>query len=609
MTLTQRLPFIIYPLLILGLSLLPLFSGNPLHAKTDSDTAASKTSDQTTQKNEDKSADDDNAESATSEAESQIEDSMANIEIIQQTLEALRSEIENSKEKTSLNRSSVKTIKEGLELIDEKLKEAYSGLDESKTGINTNTKALNQMGKKLLTKTREIRANAADLVSQKSLIEDNSIRLYELLIQISNTSDKVERLANALDSVKKTDYTKKLKTEVYTNINKLWMLLSIILVFLSPLAFVLSSNRNQYKPLTDGIAQHQGVLMVCLTVFLGFFTIGFGLMYGTTSSGLIGTTTYLLENVATDSSITPIQTNRPFTEFVLYQAGFAMLAAMIVYMTVGRQLSSTKHMLLALFVGAVLIPVFGHWTWSSHFVTGNLGWLEGAGFIDEAGSITINTVAACFALIIIIKLSRSSPPPHRADQEVDDPVYSTSAVLILWLSWLGFTTATLPIDDEQISTLMLNVGLAGSAGGLSAFLHYAFFSNPNNRIASGLGGFVSGLVAIAACAQSVTFAEAAVIGASAGLLQNFGFSFLRKTYLKQAWQTRAAHLIAIHGVGGIWGALCVGLLAPEGNFGPLNISQLVIQTQGIAAALVYSFVMANIIMFVLNFRRKTTTPL
>ncbi len=541
--LVQRLLSTIHSFPILGLALLLLLNNSMVQAETGSSEFSEKTS---------------VGESNNTKHNAQIEKTVESIKEIQQTIESLRMEIKNSRKNSNHNRNNVKTFREGLELIDKKLEEAHSDLNKDRTEISANANNLNQQKRNLLTNTREIRANTTSLVSQKSLVEDNSIRLYELLIQISNTSEQVQQFSEELENVKNTDNAKESKLEVGDDINKVWQLFGIVLVFFIPLAFVIS-NRHPYKPLADGTEYHQGVLLVCIGAFLGYFIAGFGVMYGASTSGWIGTSTYLLENDA-------LQPGRPFSEFLLYQTGFILLAAMIVYMAVGQQLSSIKHMLLALFVGAALIPIFGHWTWAGHFVVGNMGWLESKGFIDQAGATTINIIAACFALFLIMKLKRAFPPPQQAGEKFDGLVYPVGTVLLLWISWSGFTTGTLPISNEQISSVMLNVGLAGSMGGLTAFLYHFFFQGDRNNIAHGLGGFVSGLVAIAACAQSVTFVEAVAIGASAGLLQNFAYRFLRKFFLAQEWQKKAALLVAIHGAGGIWGTLCVALLGTEGSF-------------------------------------------
>jgi ammonia channel protein AmtB len=287
----------------------------------------------------------------------------------------------------------------------------------------------------------------------------------------------------------------------------------------------------------------------------------------------------------------------------MYKMGFEMLAALIVYVAIGRQLSGASHMLLALFVGALLIPVYGHWVSSSSYIELNPGWLEGAGFVDQAGAMTINTIAGWFSFILAWRMGVSNPLPS-SGRASDQPVYSSSATILLWLSWMGFTTGTLPISSDQISHVMLNVSLAASAGGITAFLHYVFFNSDSSKIARGLGGFVSGLVAISACAQSVTYAEALLLGAVAGLLQNYAYGHLRKRYLNQDWQVRAAYLVAIHGVAGIWGALCFALLGTQGNFSKPNLPQLVIQIQGIAAAVAYSILMAYVVLTIIRNRQN-----
>lgn len=533
------------------------------------------------------------------EAQSKIENSMDNIEIIQQTLESLRTEIENSKEDATLNRSSMDTIKNGLEQIDIKLKEAYSGLDESRNNITTNTTDIEKLKTDLLSLSRDVRTNASDIYSQKSLIEGNATRLYEILITIADLTKQLETLQGSSSQTeeKKQDEQKTL----IKDLNRLWILLAIVLVSLTPLAYVLTSSRDHYKPLPDGTPQHQGILLVCLGVFLGYFTVGFGLMFGVSANGWIGMSSYLLGSETADPNQTPLF---PFAEFALYQTGFAMLASLIVYTAIGRQLSAASHLLLALFVGVILIPVFGHWAWAGQFIPGNKGWLEATGFMDAAGSITIHSVAAWFAFMLVWKLGKQNTEPTSHDKANDEAAYSSSAVLFLWLSWFGFTTGTLPISSNQIAPTMLNVGLAAASAGIVAFLHYSFFHTGKGMIARALGGFVTGLVAVAASAHLLTFLEALAVGMTAGLIHNLAFSVLRKQFLPQSWQARAAYLVAIHGVGGVWGSLCVALLGSEGMFAVPNVNQMLYQLEGIAVGLLYSIVLAHVAWMLLAARKR-----
>lgn len=535
---------------------------------------------------------------AQSAAHEQIQDSMTRIESIHQLLETLKKDIDYGKETNTATRSKMRSINETLQLIDNKLLEAYAGLDDSRTNIKSNTVIIDQIRQELTNYSRDIRSNTADLGAQKSLIEDNSIRLYEILIQLGSLDKELGKYSDSLENSQNSRELKEFRSLVNVDLNRLWILLSTVLVFFAPLAFVLSDSTEK-PPLADGTEQQQGMLLATLGVFLGYFVLGFGLMYGQSVGGWIGVPVHLFDGIVTEAGTA---SNFSFTEFVLYKTGFAMLGALIVYVAIGSQFTSAGHMLMALFVGAILIPIYGHWVSSSHFIPSNKGWLEGAGFIDQAGAMTINTVAGWFAFIIVWRMKPVNPSSSNG-KKYDDPVYSSSATLLLWLSWWGFTTGTLPISSDQISNVMLNAGLAASAGGMTAFLQYVFFNADKSSIARGLGGFVSGLVAIAACAQSVTFTEAAFIGAVAGLLQNVAYSILRRVFLKEDWQVQAAYLVAIHGVAGIWGALCFALLGSEGSFGTPNFIQLGTQIQGIAAAVAYSIFMAHLILFIMNLRK------
>lgn len=539
-------------------------------------------------------------EEKTASPDENVANTAVNIDIIQQTLESLRSEIENSKESANLNKGSVQSMKDGLDLIESKLKDAYAALDQSRTGITGNAEKIDELKKSLLASARDVRTNSSDLASQKSLIEDNSIRLYELLIQLDTINEQVRKF-NAQIQTSKNSGTEDtdIKLVINGDLKKIWMILVTALVFLVPLAF--SFPRGNSKK-ADEANLHQGIVVACLFAIFGYFVIGFSLMYGTSSSGWLGIS-YLVPGGTNGTE--GLEPAFHITQFMPYQAGFIILATLIISTTIGARLSTLRHAGLAFFAGALLIPVYGHWVWASRFTPGNKGWLEGAGFVDQSGASVISVVAACFALVLFYRLSRHTPAdPH--PEQAQHPIYSAVAVLFLWLSWLGFTTGHLSLSADHIPTVVLNALVAAVMAGIAAFLPYAFFSQEKISIARGLAGFVSGLVAIAACGQSVTFMEAAVIGIGAGILLNLAFNFLRKLFLPHDHHIRAAYLITIHGVAGIWGTLCVALLGTDGNFGSPNIIQLMVQVQGLAAAIAYSMVMAYIAGFLLTFRKKST---
>ncbi|CAA6805005.1 MAG: Unknown protein [uncultured Thiotrichaceae bacterium] len=522
-----------------------------------------------------------------------------NIDFIQQTLQSLRLEIENSKESTNLNKGQVQAMKDGLDLIEDKLKDAYAALDQSRTGISGNAEKLKELEKLFLTGSRDVRTNSADLASQKSLIEDNSVRLYELLIQLDTIDTEIKKFTRAIqESDDQKPEEDGVTLAVNSDLKKIWMIMATALVFLAPLAFSFPLTDN--KSVNDTSTQ-QSVVLACLFAIFGYLLLGFSLMYGTTSSGWIGLGSYLFPGYSAETE--GLEPAFSLIQFMPFQAGFIVLAALVIGTALGRQISALSQAGVAFFTGTLLIPVFGHWAWASRFTPGNKGWLEGAGFVDQAGAAVVSVVAACFALVVLYKLSRRSPSEQKPDGILQS-VYSAPAILFLWLSWLGFISGMLPFSDERIPVVILNALIAAAVSGVIAFLPHAFFNQEKIAVARGLAGFVSGLVAISACGQSVTFIEAAIVGLGAGILQNLLFNFLRKLFLPHDHQIRAAYLITIHGVAGVWGILCVALLGTEGNLSPPNFIQLFTQFQGIAAAIVYSIVMAYIATFLLTFRKK-----
>jgi len=357
------------------------------------------------------------------------------------------------------------------------------------------------------------------------------------------------------------------------------------------------------QPLFDDVAQVHGIIIIAMVAFLAYFAIGFGVMFGDTSSGWLGISSYLNFSDVTDEA--KHASSFPFIHFFLYKMGFIWLGVLIIYSIIGRQLSTIRHVLIALLASSLLIPAFGHWTSSGEFIANNKGWLESLGFIDGSSNVAISTVAAWFAFIIAWKLSPRQEPvlkPELSDDR-NSPGYSMRSVWLLWIGWIAMITGTRSITDESTATIILNLGLASAAAAITAYFHYAFFHASAMRIHHALGGSITGLVAIASCAESVSFLEAIVAGIIAGLLYNLSFWFVRQHFLRKTWHVRSSHLIAIHGAGGIWGALCIPLLGAEGNFSMPNTIQLMIQLQGVGIAILYSVVFAYLIFPIISFRQ------
>ena len=436
---------------------------------------------------------------------------------------------------------------------------------------------------------KKIDINAKDIESQKVLIENYAAGGFETLLKMADLNEKVDKMlqGDSLAAGQKTDE----RQAFSKNLNHLWMLVVIFLVSLAPLAFTASPGHGVQS-------QQQWVLFVCLSAFLGYFLLGFGLMFGASASGWIGLSS-------------PVFAQQPGAamfaaqEFMLYQMSFPILAALIILKGLGQDVSSRKSVLLALCIGAVVVPVFGHWAAAGRYISDNSGWLEAEGFLDNAGTTTIHAIAAWFILVWARRLGGQNSLASDSGQTEADAAYSVGGVIFLWLSTLGLVTGVLSITSEQIPIAMLNVGLAAAGAALGGFLYGGFDSKQSfNR---SLGGVVAALAAIGASAALVTNLEAIMIGACASLIYHQAYKLVRKRLLPQPDQDLAADLVAMHGVGGVWGSLCLALFGSVGLLGQPKITLLIAQLEGICTALIYSVVLANILFLLFNMQRKNAS--
>jgi Amt family ammonium transporter len=449
------------------------------------------------------------------------------------------------------------------------LKKSMAELKSTHQGYQEEGESVSSVVDMLATVVENVRLKTSSLDKQKDLIEENSIRLYEVLVDIRTRYgyivSELDAIKSQLDGLSQKSKSKggRLVIDVLTLQNLFFMSFA----FFIPLAF---SLRDQ------DAASRDIVLVVTISAILGYAILGFGMKYGESSSGLLSFSNPLLMGVVNSDFL---KLDVDLVTHFLHRMSFILLPVLIVACIINQQFSSLVQMTFAFIVGAVLIPVFGHWVWGSG------GWLAKQNFIDGMGGVVSNLVPAWFACMVLYRRRATWIKP----KVMQVSAYSTASALLLLLGWFGLAFNMFDRPDDDIFGILINILFAASISGLSGFAYYAFFDdNPVRRAHRLTGGVVTGLVAIAACAHVVTVLEALSIGFIAGILHNMAISFLRKTLLKPEWQMPVAQLVSIHAVGGIWGALAVALFGSSGGFSGPNTDQIIVQLQGIGVALIYS---------------------
>lgn len=384
------------------------------------------------------------------------------------------------------------------------------------------------------------------------------------------------------------------------NLNVVWTCVAAFLVFFMQAGFAfVETGLTRAKNAVNILMKN---LMDFSVGSLVFFVLGFGLMFGDTWNGLIGTDGFMLSDVTVGGEDWTLAW--PWT-FLIFQTVFAATSATIVSGAMAERTKFTSYLVYSVVISAVIYPVFGSWAWnglfSSYHATDATGWLESMGFVDFAGSTVVHSVGGWLALAGAIVLG----PRHgkygpdgkpRAIPGHNIP-FAALGVFILWLGWFGFNPGSTTTGDGSIGYIAVTTNLAAAAGAVSAMLTaWLIFKKPEATMT--LNGALAGLVSITAPCATVTAPSAIVIGLIGGVLVVVAVLFIEKV-LKVDDPVGA---VSVHGVCGAWGTLSCGLFNVEGGlFNGGGFGQTLVQLTGIGAAFLWAFGCGIVLFLLIKF--------
>jgi ammonium transporter, Amt family len=249
--------------------------------------------------------------------------------------------------------------------------------------------------------------------------------------------------------------------------------------------------------------------------------------------------------------------------FFLYMVAFMDTTATIPTGAMAERWKWKAFVGWGLFCGAIYYPLFGAWTWGG-------GWLSqlgnsmelGFGYVDFAGSGVVHAVGGVAGLAGAIVLGPRIGKFNRDGSANTIPGHHIPMAMlgcfILLFGWFGFNAAsTLAGTDVQFAVVAVNTALAGAFGAVAAMFWLMMTGDKKPDPGMMVNGMLAGLVAITAPCAFVDPWAAAVIGTIAGLLVIFAANFIEKK-LKVDDPVGA---VAVHGVCGTFGVLCVGLFS------------------------------------------------
>ena len=315
--------------------------------------------------------------------------------------------------------------------------------------------------------------------------------------------------------------------------------------------------------------------------------VGYSLSFGADVGGFIGGLDLLgLKGVGMDAGEGTI----PGLLFMAFQLVFAGITLAIITSAVAERVRIGSFIVFGLLWTTLVYDPLAHWAWGG-------GWAGELGALDFAGGTVVHISSGFGALALALVIGKRIGFGDHNMEPHNIPMTMIGAAL-LWFGWFGFNAGSALAADGLAASAFVVTNVSASAGAL-AWLFASWVRGKPSALGM-VSGAIAGLVAITPAAGFVDPLSALVIGGVAGVLCYRALLFRVGRGLDEsldAW--------AVHGVGGLWGAVATGIFAVEavgGASGLLqgNVDQFVAQVIGAVAAVVYAFVVTYAIAKVVD---------
>jgi ammonium transporter, Amt family len=290
----------------------------------------------------------------------------------------------------------------------------------------------------------------------------------------------------------------------------------------------------------------------------------------------------------------------PFVLFAAFQLMFAAITpALITGAFAERKRFGAFVVFTVLWSIFVYSPV-AHWVWNAD------GWLYNLGALDFAGGTVVHASSGVSALVVALMIGKRVVNGDRMEPH-DIPMTVLGAGL-LWFGWFGFNAGS-ALGANGIAANALLVTNTAAAAATITWVLAQYLHKRKVSVVGAACGAVAGLVAVTPASGFVTAGGALVIGLVVG-----GICYSATLLRARLKVDDALDVFAVHGVGGIFGAVATGVFATTaitgvgGAAGLIdgNPAQVWTQTFAIAATIAYAvvatFVIVKVVDLVLGIR-------
>ena len=387
-----------------------------------------------------------------------------------------------------------------------------------------------------------------------------------------------------------------------------WVLTSTALVMLmTPALAFFYGGLVRRKNLVSTLVQCIAIFAV---VSLVWFFWGYSLVFAPSVGGIFGNLSLAgLNGISINTVNSAYAAGIPEILFFAFQLKFAAITPALIIGACAERIRFKSLLIFVILWSTLIYSPIAHWLWNVN------GWLHVLGAWDFAGGIVVHVAAGLSALAAALIVGRRKGCVYWKDQMkaldrkgVSTPAMGTEfkptnipyVILgagLLWFGWFGFNGGSSLAADSIAVSAVIATNLAAAAAAVSwMILDWVIKGKPS---AIGISvGAVCGMAAVTAAAGYINFTDAVIIGLAAGIISN----------LVANWRAGRSKIddtldvFACHGIGGIIGALSVGLFATtavnpavKGLFYG-NPGQLGIQVFAVAVVATFAFVGAYLLL-------------
>ena len=364
----------------------------------------------------------------------------------------------------------------------------------------------------------------------------------------------------------------------------MWMIIAAFMVFFMQVGFLMIEAGSVRSKNSVNVAQKNvSDMIICV---IAYSLIGFGVMYGVTIGGYIGT----------GGVKAALQEVGGWPTLLIFNLAFCSVVATIVSGAVAERMRIGAYFLSTALVAVLVYPVFGHWVWGNTIISSNVAFLANMNFVDHAGGIAIHALGGFYALAAIIILGarqgRFDAEGRVKPMQGSNSVMALSGALILFVTWIPFNTGSLTPGTQLFADVALVSVIAGASGGLAGKTYgYLTQGRVFNPTAS-FNGILGGLVAVTSGATFLGPLGALFIGAIGGLAAIAG----QRILLHKFKLDDPVGAVSVHGFAGILGGILFPFVASKALPAGTVMSQFGIQLFGALICIAWAMCLGGLII-------------